>query len=143
MSATQPFPLAPRRSAEVEGALLVLFIGDDWAQAHHDIEIRDETGRRLARRRLSEGIAGVAALHELVGQFAGEDVAEDPSRVIVGIETDRGSWVQALLAAGYRVYAINPLSVARYRERHVTSGAKSGMSRRGWRAARGGARRRP
>jgi len=45
--------------------------------------------------------------------------------VIVGIETDRGPWVQALLAAGYTIYAINPLSVARYRERHVTSGAKS------------------
>jgi transposase len=103
----------------------VLFIGDDWAEAHHDIEIQDETGRRLVRRRLPEGIAGIAALHELVGQFSSDDVAEDPAKVIVGIETDRGPWVQALLATGYTIYAINPLSVARYRERHVTSGAKS------------------
>jgi transposase len=44
---------------------------------------------------------------------------------VVGIETDRGPWVQALLAAGYTVYAVNPLQVARYRERHGTSGAKS------------------
>jgi transposase len=44
---------------------------------------------------------------------------------VVGIETDRGPWVQALIAAGYVVYAINPLQVARYRERHATSGAKS------------------
>ena len=43
----------------------------------------------------------------------------------VGIETDRGPWVQALVAAGYEVFAINPMSVARYRERHSTSGAKS------------------
>lgn len=105
--------------------MLVLFIGDDWAEAHHDIEIQEETGRRLARRKLPEGIAGIAMLHELVGQCAGDDVADDPSRVVVGIETDRGPWVQALLAAGYTVFAINPLSVARYRERHVTSGAKS------------------
>lgn len=104
---------------------LVLFIGDDWAEAHHDIEIQDETGRRLARRKLPEGIAGIATLHELIGQFADEATAEDPSRVVVGIETDRGPWVQALLAAGYTLFAINPLSVARYRERHVTSGAKS------------------
>ena len=52
-----------------------------------------------------------------------------PSRlqalVKVGIETDRGPWVAALVAAGYEVFAINPLSVARYRERHSTSGAKS------------------
>jgi transposase len=45
--------------------------------------------------------------------------------VKVGIETDRGPWVAALAAAGYEVFAINPMSVARYRERHSTSGAKS------------------
>jgi len=46
-------------------------------------------------------------------------------QVVVGIETDRGPWVTALRAAGYLVYAINPMSAARYRERHGTSGAKS------------------
>jgi transposase len=45
--------------------------------------------------------------------------------VTVGIETDRGPWVAALVATGYEVFAINPMSVARYRERHSTSGAKS------------------
>ena len=110
----------------------MLFIGDDWAEAHHDIEIQDEAGRRLVRRRLPEGMAGIAVLHELIGQHAsdgveGEDVDEvdDPGQVVVGIETDRGPWVAALLAAGYQVYAINPMSVARYRQRHTTSGAKS------------------
>jgi transposase len=105
----------------------LLFVGDDWAEAHHDIEIQDEAGRTLVRRRLPEGMAGIAVLHELVGQHIGQDDGEldDPAQVIVGIETDRGPWVQALLAAGYTVYAVNPLSVARYRERHTTSGAKS------------------
>ncbi len=42
--------------------------------------------------------------------------------VKVGIETDRGPWVAALVATGYEVFAINPMSVARYRERHCTSG---------------------
>jgi hypothetical protein len=36
---------------------------------------------------------------------------------MVGIETDRGPWVTALRAAGYLVFAINPLSSARYRQR--------------------------
>ena len=45
--------------------------------------------------------------------------------MLVGIETDRGPWVQALIATGYVVYAINPMQVSRYRERHATSGAKS------------------
>jgi transposase len=99
-----------------------LFIGDDWAEAHHDVEVQDEHGRRLARRRLPEGVAGIAALHALVADHLGDD---EPGTVVVGIETDRGPWVQALLAAGYQVFAINPMSSARYRERHVTSGAKS------------------
>jgi transposase len=101
----------------------VLFIGDDWAEAHHDVEIVDDSGRVLTRRRLPDGLAGITALHELVAEQL--DPASEPDQVLVGIETDRGPWVQALLAAGYRVYAINPMQVARYRERHSTSGAKS------------------
>jgi len=109
---------------------VMLFIGDDWAEDHHDLELEDETGRRLARARLPEGLEGIARLHAMVAQHAPADWAELPSeevadRVVVGIETDRGPWVTALRAAGYRVYAINPLSSARYRERHSTSGAKS------------------
>jgi transposase len=101
----------------------VLFLGDDWAEAHHDIELVDESGRRLARRRLPEGAAGLAALHALVADHLDEDA--EPDQVVVGMETDRGPWVQALIAAGYTVYAINPRQVARYRERHGTAGAKS------------------
>jgi transposase len=101
----------------------VLFIGNDWAEAHHDIEIVDENGRRLARRRLTEGVDGLAVLHALVADHLEDDAEAD--QVVVGIETDRGPWVQALIAAGYTVYAVNPLQVARYRERHGTSGAKS------------------
>jgi hypothetical protein len=101
----------------------VLFVGDDWAEAHHDIEIEDETGRVLARRRLPEGLAGITLLHELIAEHL--DPAAEPDQVQLGIETERGPWVQALLATGYVVFAINPLQVARYRERHSTSGAKS------------------
>jgi len=101
----------------------VLFVGDDWAEDHHDIELQDEQGRVLARARLPEGIAGITRLHALIGQFARPDT--EPGEVAVGIETDRGLWVTALRAAGYTIYAINPRQVARYRERHGTSGAKS------------------
>jgi transposase len=101
----------------------VLFVGDDWAEDHHDVELQDEAGRRLARARLPEGVAGVARLHALIGELLDEDA--EPGRVAIGIETDRGPWVQALVAAGYTVYAINPRQVARYRERHGSSGAKS------------------
>jgi transposase len=101
----------------------LLFVGDDWAEDHHDVELQDPAGRRLARARLPEGVVGIARLHELVAAQLGED--DGPEQVVVGIETDRGSWVQALLAAGYQVFPVNPRQVARYRERHGTSGAKS------------------
>jgi hypothetical protein len=99
-----------------------LFVGDDWAEDHHDVELMDAAGRVLAKRRLPEGVAGMARLHEMIGQHLGEDA---DAEVIVGIETDRGPWVAALVAAGYTVYGVNPLQASRYRERHGVSGAKS------------------
>jgi transposase len=101
----------------------MLFLGNDWAEAHHDVELQDEQGRVLARRRLPEGVAGLAQLHALIADHLDEDA--EPGEVLVGIETDRGPWVRALIAAGYTVYAINPAQVARYRGRHASSGAKS------------------
>ena len=100
-----------------------LFVGDDWAEDHHDVEVMDEAGKALARRRLPEGAAGIAQLHALIGACLGED--GDDAEVLVGIETDRGPWVAALAAAGYLVFAVNPLQAARFRDRHGVSGAKS------------------
>ena len=108
----------------------MLFVGDDWAEDHHDVEIVDEDGRRLARRRLPEGLAGISQLHAMIAGHMPEEWADLPpgeaaGRVKIGIETERGPWVAALVAAGYEVFPVNPMSVARYRERHSTSGAKS------------------
>src|SRR5258708_6320495 len=107
----------------VERRRRLLFVGDDWAEEHHDVELQDETGRVLGRAKLPEGVAGVARLHAMIGEHLGEQ--DDDATVVVGIETERGPWVQALIAAGYQVYAINPLQVARFRETDSTSGAKS------------------
>lgn len=101
----------------------MLYVGDDWAEAHHDIEIQDTDGQVLARRRLPEGLAGMATLHALLAEHA--DLDGEAGQVVVGIETDRGPWVQALLAAGYQVFPINPIQASRYRQRHTSSGAKS------------------
>jgi hypothetical protein len=100
-----------------------LFVGDDWAEDHHDVEVMSEAGKVLAKRRLPEGAAGMAQLHELIGRLLPE--GPDGADVVIGIETDRGPWVAALVAAGYRVYPVNPLQASRYRERHGVSGAKS------------------
>ena len=80
-----------------------LFVGDDWAEEHHDVELMDNTGRALARARLPEGVAGLAQLHAMIGKHLGQEA--DSAVVKVGIETGRGPWVQALIAAGYEVFA--------------------------------------
>lgn len=98
----------------------MIFVGNDWAEDHHDVYVMDEAGKKLAAKRFSEGIQGLGALHALLGTHA-----EDPALVRIGIETDQGLWVNALVAAGYQVHAINPRAAARYRDRHHLSGAKS------------------
>lgn len=98
----------------------MIYVGDDWAEDHHDVHLMDDSGMRLASRRLPEGLAGMGEFHQMLARHARE-----PDQVVIGIETDRGLWVTALVAAGYQVYAINPMAAARYRDRHHVSGAKS------------------
>lgn len=98
----------------------MIFVGIDWAEAHHDACVIDEDGQILGKARVPDGVEGVRQIHELIGEHAG-----DPGEVVVGIEIDRGLLVGALVAAGYRVLGINPLAASRYRDRHATSKAKS------------------
>jgi hypothetical protein len=84
--------------------------------------VQDEQGRALKTARLPEGVDGIARFHELVAGLLPEDC--EPSQVLVCIETDRGPWVRALAAAGYRVFGVNPKQAARHRETLSLSGAK-------------------
>ncbi|MGW4126035.1 IS110 family transposase [Nocardia sp. NPDC004711] len=101
----------------------MLFVGDDWAENHHDVELMSPAGKKLARARLPEGVEGITRLHALIGEHL--DTGSEADSVVIGIETDRGPWVAALVAAGYSVFAVNPSQAARYRDRHAVSGAKS------------------
>lgn len=98
----------------------MIFVGIDWAEAHHDVCVLGDDGSLLAKGRVPDGVEGVGRLHEMVATHA-----EEPADVVVGIEIDRGLLVGALVAAGYRIYAVNPMAASRYRERHTTSRAKS------------------
>jgi transposase len=98
-----------------------VFCGIDWAEGHHDIALVDESGRLIAKRRVSETVAGFAELTAMLAEAG--DTAEDP--IPVAIETPRGLLVAALRATGRPVYPVNPMAVARYRERHTVSRGKS------------------
>ena len=102
----------------------MIFVGDDWAEDHHDVYLMDaELVSGWHRGGCPRGWPGIRRLHELIAAHV-----EEPEQVVIGIETDRGLWVGALGAAGYQVFAVNPLAVAHYRDRHHVSGAKSDAS---------------
>jgi transposase len=100
---------------------LDVFCGIDWAEDHHDIALADRDGALLARLRITDDAAGLAALLALLAEHG--DSGEDP--VPVAIETPRGLLVACLRATGRKVYPVNPMAVARYRDRHSVSGGKS------------------
>ena len=98
----------------------MIFVGIDWAEQQHEVEVMAESGQRLRRLRIAHGVEGLTTLQETISEFA-----SDPSQVVVGVESDHGLLVNALVASGYAVYPINPLTAARYRDRHSLAGAKS------------------
>jgi len=98
-----------------------VFCGIDWAEDHHDIALVDMEGKLVAKRRISDDAAGFAELVQLLAE-ASDDV-DDP--IPVAIETSRGLLVACLRATGRRVFAINPMAVSRYRDRHTVARKKS------------------
>jgi transposase len=98
-----------------------VFCGIDWAEDHHDIALADRDGKLLARRRISDDATGLAELLALLAEHG--DTPDDP--VPVAIETPRGLLTACLRATGRPVYPVNPMAVARYRDRHSVSGKKS------------------
>ena len=97
------------------------FCGIDWAEGHHDVAIIDGDGKLVAKKRISDDPAGFTALTGMLADAG--DSAQDP--IAVAIETPRGLLVAALRGTGRPVFAINPMAVARYRERSSVARAKS------------------
>ena len=103
---------------------MTITCGIDWAEQHHDVAVVDGAGALLARRRIGTGADGFTELVTLLTELAAA-AGEPMCSVPVAIETDKNLLVVALQAAGLTVFPINPLAVARYRERHGQSGKKS------------------
>ncbi|HYS29312.1 MAG TPA: IS110 family transposase [Candidatus Limnocylindria bacterium] len=98
----------------------MIFVGIDWSELQHEVEVMAASGQRLRSLRIVHGVEGLAKLQETISEFASE-----PREVVVGVEADHGLLVNALVGSGYLVYPINPLTAARYRDRHSLAGNKS------------------
>jgi hypothetical protein len=100
---------------------LNVFYGIDWAEQHHDVALVDIAGQLVIKRRISDNVDGFIELLDILAGTG--DSPDDP--IPVAIETSRGLLVAALRATGREVYAINPMAMARYRERHSMTRKKS------------------
>jgi len=98
-----------------------LFCGIDWAERHHDVAIVDGDGLLVAKLRINDSAEGFGQLLGLLSEAG--DSPDEP--IPVAIETSRGLLVAALRGTGRAVYAINPMAVARYRDRHSMARKKS------------------
>lgn len=98
----------------------MIYVGIDWADDHHDVAITDDSAKTLSQFQITHDSSGFARFHEQIAKFK-----QSPDQILVALETNRGLLVHELLRSGYCVYAMNPKSVNRYKDRYVTSGAKS------------------
>jgi transposase len=98
-----------------------VFCGIDWAEDHHDVALVNADGKLIAKQRISDDAAGFTALLHLLAEAG--DCADDT--IPVAIETSRGLLVACLRATGRKVFAINPMAVSRYRDRHSVARKKS------------------
>lgn len=93
------------------------YVGLDWAETHHDVEVLDETGKRVGIRRFSASPKGLQELHQFLLSFTAR-----PDELACIIETNHGLLIAFLLSAGVAVYPVNPKLVNQLRN---VAGAKT------------------
>ncbi|MFI5888466.1 IS110 family transposase [Streptomyces sp. NPDC051554] len=99
----------------------MIYCGIDWAERTHDVALVDDSGQLLAKRHITDDAAGYKILLDLLAEHG--DTEEHP--IPVAIETSRGLLVAVLRQGKRKVFAINPMAAARYRDRHSVSRKKS------------------
>jgi len=87
------------------------YVGLDWADTHHDVEVQDEAGKRVAARRFAHSHDG---LNELQAFLLG--IAASPEELACIVETNHGLLISFLLEAGIPVYPVNPKSANQLRK---------------------------
>ncbi|MGA8581778.1 MAG: IS110 family transposase [Bryobacteraceae bacterium] len=96
------------------------FAGVDWASQKHDVWLADASGKRLGKRTFEHSGEGLAQMCDwLIATSGGK-----PEDIHVAIEVPHGPVVETLLDRGFKVYAINPKQLDRFRDRFSPAGAK-------------------
>src|SRR5438874_7651134 len=93
------------------------YVGLDWADTHHDVEVLDEVGKRVGTRRFAHTHAGLNELKQFV-----LSIATHPENLACIVETNHGLLITFLLEAGLPVYPVNPKTANQLRK---AAGAKT------------------
>ena len=96
------------------------FVGVDWASETHHVRVSDARGRKLGARAFTHSGEGLAAMAAWILELTGAA----PEAVFVAIEVPHGPVVESLMERGFRVHAINPKQLDRFRDRFSPAGAK-------------------
>lgn len=96
------------------------FAGVDWASSKHDVSLTDDGGKIVGRRVFEHSGTGLAQMADWLVRESGAQ----PADILVAIETPHGAVVETLLERGFKVYAINPKQLDRFRDRFTVAGAK-------------------
>ena len=96
------------------------FVGVDRASETHQVHVSDARGRKLGARAFAHSGEGLAAMAAWILEVTGAA----PEAVFVAIEVPHGPVVESLMERGFRVHAINPKQLDRFRDRFSPAGAK-------------------
>jgi len=96
------------------------FVGVDWASETHQATLLDDKGKVTGEKAFSHGGAGLAAMCDWLLATSGATA----DAIAVAIEVPHGPVVETLLERGFRVHAINPKQLDRFRDRFTVAGAK-------------------
>jgi transposase len=97
------------------------YAGVDWASESHHVFLTDGDGRRIGERVFKHGGEGLA---EMAAWLMATSGAQAAAQIRVAIEVPHGPVVETLLERGFRVHAINPKQMDRFRDRFSPAGAK-------------------
>jgi hypothetical protein len=116
-------PTAPHHLPQVsqdERRPVQWFVGIDWGTQRHQICVLDHLRQWVGTRTVEHRGTGLAPLVPWFTDLA----AGDPACIAVAIEGPRGAVVETLVERGFRVCAIHPKQLDRFRDRHTVAGAK-------------------
>ena len=97
------------------------YAGVDWASESHHVFLTDDEGRKIGEKVFKHGGERLA---EMAAWLKAASRTKDPAQIHIAIEVPHGPVVETLMERGFKVHAINPKQMDRFRDRFTLAGAK-------------------